>query len=525
MGADPHAREYRSGWLAPVALLVLTAAVLLLWSRVKLFWVDELLVLDTDSVRTAREVLHIQRRFPISLDPAVYHLLSHWCTVLFGPTRFALRLPSLFGFLLMQGTLYLFTRRIAGARAAVFALAFPALSGALYYGAEGRPYGLLLGIFGVTMLAYQRATHAESGRLLPLTGVALGLGLAENTHYFGIMLFLPVCGAELVRIVQRRRLDWGVVMAIAAGATCEVFTLPFHAALARYRDHYYNVGAVDPHALVRSYRLLLLNFQFSSAVERLSSVGLLAFLVLIVAGTLRARRRLALPAAELALVLLMAALPFAGYLLAKFATHTMEVRYVLGGVLGVAVLFALAVAPMLDRLRTYRVVLAVVAVVILCVGAARIHMETVETARIRAMVQVTPQQKAMLLSGSDGHIYMQNEGSFQICAYYCTDPEIRARLVMLYSFPEELRYFQRDTNSLTADHMQHFTGFRIEPWEQFRQQPGDLRLVQFRTGWDWSDRALEAEGATTQPMGDALGGDATAVRFPHAALPVSAARP
>ncbi len=521
MRADRADVERRSGLLVPLGFLVLTAAILLLWSRVKLFWVDELLVLDTDSVRTAREVLHIQRRFPISLDPAVYHLLSHWCTVLFGPTRFALRLPSLFGFLLMQVTLYLFTRRIAGARAAVCAMAFPAVSGALYYGAEGRPYGLLLGIFGMTMLAYQAAVR-DVGRagLLGLVGVALGLGLAENTHYFGVMLFLPVCGAELVRTVQRRRLDWGMVAAVAAGAACEVFTLPFHAALARYRGHYYNVGAVDAHALVRSYRLLLLNFQFGATAERVSSAVLLLFLVLVVVGTLRARRYVTLPGPELALVLLMAALPFAGYLLARFATHTMEVRYVLGGVLGVAVLFAVALTPALARARTWQMALVAMVVAIVAVGAVRIHMESVETARIQAMVQVTPAEKAMLLGGVDGRIYMQNEGSFQICAYYCTDPEIRSRLVMLYSFPEELRYFQRDTNSLTADHMQHFTGFRIEPWEAFRGTPGELRLVQYRTGWDWSDRALAADGATAQPLGEALGGNATAVRFspqPHMA--------
>ncbi len=502
-------------YIAPLALLALTAAILLLWSHIKLFWVDELLVLDTDSVATARGVLHIQRRFPISLDPAVYHLLSHWATVLFGPTRFAIRLPSLFGFLLMQATLYLFTRRIAGARAALFALAFPAVSGALYYGAEGRPYGLLLGIFGLTMLAYQAATRATTARLLPLAGIALGLGLAENTHYFGIMLFLPVCGAELVRIAQRRRIDWALVAAIAAGAACEVFTLPFHAALARYRDHYYNVGAVDPHALVRSYRLLLLNFQFPSLVERISSIGLLAFLVLVIAGTLRARRSLSLPAPEEALISLMAALPFAGYLLAKFVTHTMEVRYVLGAVLSIAVLFALALAPWLQRLQTYRAALAITVLAVVAVGAVRIHLESVETARIQAMVQVTPQQKAMLLSGSDGRIYMQNEGSFQICAYYCPDPDIRSRLVMLYSFPQELHAFQRDTNSLTADHMQHFTGFNIASWEQFEHKEDDsLRLVEYHTGWDWSDRAMTPDNSIVRPLGPALGGDAVSVTFP-----------
>jgi len=64
---------------------------------------------------------------------------------LFGAGPFGIRLPSLLGYLMMQVCLYIFVRRIAPERAAVFALAFPALNTTLIYASEGRPYALMLG--------------------------------------------------------------------------------------------------------------------------------------------------------------------------------------------------------------------------------------------------------------------------------------------------------------------------------------------------------------------------------------------
>ena len=60
-------------------------------------------VLQTDSVSSLRELINIQRNYPISLDPLVFHVLAHACTKIFGPTALALRLPSIFGFLADAG--------------------------------------------------------------------------------------------------------------------------------------------------------------------------------------------------------------------------------------------------------------------------------------------------------------------------------------------------------------------------------------------------------------------------------------
>lgn len=114
--------------LTAIAFLILTAVVSLLWSHYKLVWWDEFLVLWTDNTSSIGQIVHIQRTYPISLDPLTYHAMAHAAIRVFGVGAFAIRLPSLLGFLLMQICLFLFVRRVAGERAAVFALALPALT-------------------------------------------------------------------------------------------------------------------------------------------------------------------------------------------------------------------------------------------------------------------------------------------------------------------------------------------------------------------------------------------------------------
>ena len=104
-----------------IVMLGFTLAVSLLWSRAKLFSQDEMYEFQTDSVSSLRELIHVQRTWPISLDPPLYHALSHGAMQVFGATAFAQRLPALLGFLLMQICLFFLVRRLAGERAGAVA--------------------------------------------------------------------------------------------------------------------------------------------------------------------------------------------------------------------------------------------------------------------------------------------------------------------------------------------------------------------------------------------------------------------
>ena len=81
----------------------------------------------------------------------------------------------------MQVCLFFFVRNMAGDRAGAVAAAFPALTATLFYSAEGRPYGLLLGMYALALLCWQMARavagsrgQGSGGRMWPLIGLAVG---------------------------------------------------------------------------------------------------------------------------------------------------------------------------------------------------------------------------------------------------------------------------------------------------------------------------------------------------------------
>lgn len=497
--------------LGAVMVLLVTAAVSLAWSHFKLLSQDEIFVLQTDGVSSVRQLVDIQRYTPISLDPLVYHLLAHAATKVFGATAFALRLPSLLGFLLMQVCLYLFVRRYASEREAVFAMAFPALTATLFYAAEARPYGLLLGLYALTLLCWRRAVETERGRAA-LIALAFSVALALNTHYFGVLLLVPLCGAELARTVERRRLDAGMVAAIGAGVACILFTLPFQKAAGEFRQHYYNGGSVGLRAISQAYRSILVDYTHTSHSTQSSMAFLLGCATLLFAvACYQMLRRRTLPFATAVFVVTLTALPFFGFLLARFVTHSFEVRYVVEALVGISILMGL-VGPSFKTFRSPAMVGLVLSVAVGLAGCIKVEEEKENARATFASLAIPESVVAAAVASPSGRIYVQDMGRFEVASLYAP-AEIRARLALVYSRENEIRYDGHDTVSLTAMHMRGFTPHVIVPYEEWKRLPGSQVLLQYRSGWNWTADALAADGADVHKLSPVGEGEAVVVRF------------
>jgi hypothetical protein len=507
-----------------IVMIASTAAVSLLWSHAKLFSQDEMYEFQTDSVSSLRELIHVQRTWPISLDPLLSHMLSHGAMQVFGATAFAQRLPALLGFLLMQVCLFFVARRLAGERAGAVAATFPALTATLYYSAEGRPYGLLLGLYALALLCWIEASEARPSRFKALLGLAIAIAATLNTHYFGILVLLPICAAELWRTIERRQFDWPMLSAIGAGTAAVLFTRPFMKAAGEFKTHYYNEGSVGLHDITRAYRSLFVNYTtLPMTAQRLWAATLVVFAAALVWGCWLAWRRgfPRLSPAQWILFGTLAAMPFAGYLLARFVTHSIEVRYVLGTVVVISALLAIAVARWLESDRVFSVVMMVLGVVLVAGGAVRIRSERGHT-RERLDTLVLPNAAIEFLRAHpDRRIYIQDMGAFEEDRYYEPDANVKARMTLVYSADEELRWNRHDTMALTAMHMQHFTSLPITDYEQVRTLRGEQLFVLRHTGWDWTDHAFEADGAQVRVIGHALDGDVTLVTFRQAVARLS----
>lgn len=518
------------------AVLLLTATLVLLWGHFKPLDQDEIFVLQTDSVRSLGELVQVQRHFPISLDPLFYHLLGHASVSVLGATAFAIRLPSLLGYLLMQVCVFAVTERLAGRRAAVIAAAIPALTATLFYAVEARPYGVLLGLSALVLLGWQRSIRSvaqpRTGALLTL---AVALALALNTHYFAVLLLLPLYAAELYRTVQTSRVqrtlrvDWPVVFAIVAGSAGIVLALPFQKAAGEFRNHYYNAGSAGFHAVTQSYRALFVNYtNYSLPVQHALGAALVGFSMLLLWALWKQfHAQIRVLAAERVFLIVLAAMPFFGFLLAHFVTHSIEVRYVLPAMIGIAVLMAIASAPLLATGRGYAASVALLLLAIAAAGVTRVHEERTKRDALLASLTISPGLQQRLLTAPDTRIYVQNLGYFDEMTPYLP-MEIRRRMVLLYSREEELRWLQHDTGALTATHMLHFTAVPVARYEDVRQQQGTQLLLLHPDGWEWLGRALQADRASVTPVGAALGGKLVSVSFPKetaGGLPMQAGVP
>jgi 4-amino-4-deoxy-L-arabinose transferase-like glycosyltransferase len=500
-----------------VVFVCVTAALSLVWSHTKLLSQDEMFEFQTDSVRSLAELMHVQRTWPISLDPLLYHALSHGAMQAFGAGAFAQRLPALAGFLLMQVCLFFFVRNLAGERAGAVAAAFPAVTATLFYAVEGRPYGLMLGLYALALWCWQVASRSERARGWALVGLAAALAGTINAHYFGILLLVPVCAAEAWRTLARRppvqrKIDWAMGAAIVAGMAGFLATQPFLEAAGEFRKNYYNVGWVGRHDIARAYRAIFVNYtQMSMSARHLWVVALVVFAAALVWGCWRVRR--GIETAEWVLVLALAALPFCGYLLARFVPHSIEVQYVLGAVVAISAMLAIAVSEWLKRDAVFHFALVLLGLGIVCGGAVRIHAEQRKTSARLASLVLPAEAKAALLAGADGRLYVQDMGAFEEDRYYEPDAEVQARMTLVYSADEELRWNKHDTMALTAMHMQHFAGLPVMSYEALRAQPGKHVFVLFYSGWDWTDLAFAQDGARVRLVGKAMGGDVATVTF------------
>ncbi len=501
-----------------LAFLVLTATVSLITAHYRLIVGDDLLELWGDNVSSVGQLLHIERVTPIEVDPMGYPLLMFAGTRLFGVHSIALVVPSLVGFLAMQISLFYFVRRIASPRAAVFALALPAVTVAFVYTLQIRPYGLLLGLFGLAMISWQTSVRWGANRAAALVVLSLSIALAINTHYYGVLLLVPLCTAEAVRVWQRRRLDVPMLMSMGAGMAGVVLLLPFLRGAAEFRSHY-QAANVPYQSITQTYNFIAFGQgTFSVRTNHLLAISWGLLIGLIVWSCIRQRREKSvnLPDAEFVFLLTLAALPVAAFLAGHFVTRAMEPRYALGALMGIAALLAIAIAPVLRNRAVGFLVLMLLFVGFSWSGIAGACAERRMRQSSLSDLVVSPQIKAAIMASPTKLLYTQDIDLFGFVSFHGTDPYVPAHMALVYSRDEEMRWNQSETDSRIVLHLKAVGHYTILPYESVIHAPGEHLFVVTHGGWNWLDKALASRQLQVTPVGRAFGCEVVSVRVPFA---------
>jgi len=399
-------------------------------------------------------------------NPPVDYLLRQASMWALGPSEGAFRLPSALAFVAGLLALYAYVRRHGTALAAFTAFALPLGTLAMRFSYEGRGYALLFAAAAASLLAWQRATERPTSlRHLALLTGALTLG--PFTHFYGVLNYLPVVAGEAWRSVQRRRIDRGIVAAIAVSAATLPLLLPFAQNALKIKDRFW---ARDFNALTPVFHLeKLFGPAVIPAVLALTAAFAVAVLLPAGAGGGAGRRADASPAAttsgrrrthELVAALVLAATPLSAYLLAELYTGALTPRYTIAGVAGIALLVGLAATRVTDQSgRLSGLVVAVFA------GSA-LALQLLSWAWQRGQPPVPDGVRAMLASHADLPVAVDSPLTYLEYAHHL-GPELGARLVYPMDAATAAAAYGENTPEISLRGLQRVTALHLRDYGDF----------------------------------------------------------
>lgn len=199
------------------------------------FWYDEILALLEARQPTFSSAMRALR--DADWMPPAHHAVLYVTDKLIGHGEVAFRIPAMVAFWVFSLCLFFFARRRMSILFALLAMLLPYASAFQAYSFEARSYAFVLGFGGIALVAWQAAAEG-AGRPWSLVGLAAGIAGAVAFHYWAVLIYLPLAGAELYRSAQRRRIDWPVWAAFLPGGLAVVaFLYPILQGLEHWSPH------------------------------------------------------------------------------------------------------------------------------------------------------------------------------------------------------------------------------------------------------------------------------------------------
>jgi Dolichyl-phosphate-mannose-protein mannosyltransferase len=202
----------RHSWILFPVIALLFVSLTSVLSYGKPLWHDELFTYYIAQAPDLKTLIHQTRT--LDLNPPLMYLVVRGLFRLFHVSGTVARIPSIAGFTVCMGCLYVMVSKRLGALWGAASALFFATGDAFRYALEARPYGMMLGFLGLAFVGWQQATEEAKprnwGLLLLIAG---GIG-ALLSHVFAIIVWMVLVFAELVRIYTRRSVNWKVLLAL-----------------------------------------------------------------------------------------------------------------------------------------------------------------------------------------------------------------------------------------------------------------------------------------------------------------------
>jgi hypothetical protein len=478
-------------------LLVLTlcyAAGAMLHARGKPLWYDEIFTVIAASAPDAAGTWKLAQR--VDASPPLTHLLTHFAMRWFGAGEVAARLPAIAGFWVFCLCLFWFVRRRLGIFYGLAALLLPIATGAYDYSYEARAYGPELAFCGLMLVSWQAATscgwaqkrlrHAAACAML-----ALSLTGALMCHYYAVLLFVPLAGAEAYRSWQARRIRWGLWAAMAVGAAPLVWRM---ATIRAVVGGFSQVSWSPPHPIdVLEFWEDGLQPTLSVLVLALAAMALWAWKS---PGSAApppppTEQPSFVPAHEILAGILFLTIPACAVAAGILVTHLYSARYALAGLTGVVLLLP-AVAARLSGGRSLPAYLMLVFALL---------------RPIMALTSVPPPPDALggefvlihaLEGAPDQGPVVVADGQTFVQIWYYLPTRLKSKIVFLVDREAAVKYATFNTAAIDAalSDVRRFCGLPVLDYRDFVTPGKQFRVLQNPLKPGWLLEKIAADGGT-----------------------------
>jgi hypothetical protein len=212
-----------SGWLDNLAALaerivgsyarlylllatLLTALTFTGYAVVKTPWMDETLNLTLARLKGFNEIWAALMT-GIQVDPPVLHTIQHYLLRYLGDEAFFARMPAIAGFSVMCAAISALVWRHTTPLYAAATLFVPYATVMRTWGADARPYGMMMGWVALALLCWDGILSDSRRQNLWRLGMTLALAAAFSSHFYSIFILLALGCGELVKWLRRGRPD------------------------------------------------------------------------------------------------------------------------------------------------------------------------------------------------------------------------------------------------------------------------------------------------------------------------------
>jgi dolichyl-phosphate-mannose-protein mannosyltransferase len=431
-------------------------------------------------------------------NPPLFHIITRISLSLFGVNELAIRLPEVVGFWVMSLCLFQFVSKRSSALYGFAAMLFPLVTKAYSYAYEARPYGIVLGLAGVSLICWQSAVEGHY-RKFSLVGLAVSLAAAVSNHYYAVLLFLPLAVGEAARSIALRRLDRPIWVAAGSGM---IPLLLFAPLIQQVRTHS-TIFWTQPHwgKMTDFYYSLL-------TPALLPLVGMLVLAAIYPASHAASasspiqKSPSTPPFHEVAASLGFITIPVVAVIMAIFVTGAVTARYVLPSVIGFSILIAFAAYRSLEG----RAIMGVSLVVLLCGGFVMAEVRTFQSIAEISSTQAKTYEFLRSNNESNLPIVASDPHTFMTLAYYAPR-DITSRLVYLADPQASLRYLGHSTVDRAMLGLKPWFGLRVEEYASYVASQQQF-LVYGPIGWlNWlvseltaTNRRIELKGRNRENL-------------------------